>query len=146
MGTCFARKQITPNPKKMARLIKIFQGNKNKTLGLVKEVGKWNCTRKEVFLNLDKCRALFKTWLLVAQDLWWDKEARKSIYVNWASVYCIKIIFQVRGAPCRKDASSQDCRSLSCKDSETRIMNKPFFDPAVCEKTAMRLDMNLWII
>ncbi len=27
---------------------------------------------------------------------------------------------------------------------ETRMLNKLFFDPAVCEKTAMRLDMNLW--
>ncbi len=25
------------------------------------------------------------------------------------------------------------------------MLNKPFFDPAVCEKNAMRLDMNLLI-
>ena len=40
-------------------------------------------SHKKVFLKLDKCRALLKTWLLVALDLWWDKETRKSIYVNW---------------------------------------------------------------
>ncbi len=33
---------------------------------------------------------------------------------------------------------------LSCKDlGDKRMLNKPFFDPAVCEKTPMRLDMNL---
>ncbi len=75
---------------------------------------------------------VFKTWLLVAQDLWWDKEARKKIYVNQASVYCGKIISQLRGAPGRKDVPSQDCGSLSCKDSQDKNVEQAFFAPAVC--------------
>ncbi len=79
-----------------------------------------------MFLKLDKCRALFKNWLLVAQDLWWDKKARKSICVNQALVYYVKIIFQLRSAPGRKDASSQDCGSLSCKDSGDKNAEQAF--------------------
>ncbi len=33
--------------------------------------------------------------------------------------------------------------NLYARTWETRMLNKLFFDPAVCEKTAMRLDMNL---
>ncbi len=67
-----------------------------------------------MFLKLDKCRAFFETWLLVAQDIWQYKEARKSIhvYTNQALVYCANINFQLRGSPGRKDVSSQDCESL----------------------------------
>ncbi len=45
----------------------------------------------------------------VAQSLVRQKSQEKHLYVNWVLVYCIKIIFQLRGAPGRKDASSQDC-------------------------------------
>ncbi len=43
-----------------------------------------------------------------------------------------KIIFQLRGAPGRKDVSSQDL--CHARTRETRILNKPFVDPAVCER------------
>ncbi len=62
-----------------------------------------------MFQKLDQCRTLFKSCLLVTQDLLRDKEARKSVQVKKATESCIKIISQLRGAPSRKDASSQDC-------------------------------------
>ncbi len=41
-------------------------------------------------------------------------------------VYCIKIIFQQRGAPGCKDVSSQDCGSLSCMDSRDKNTEQDF--------------------
>ncbi len=47
-------------------------------------------------------------------------------YVNQASVYCIKIIFQLRGALGRRYESSQDCRSLPCRDSGDKNAEEAF--------------------
>ena len=63
---------------------------------------------------------------LIADGLWGETEARKSVYVKKASVYCIKVISQLRGAPGRKEASSQDCGSLSCKDSGDKKSEQAF--------------------
>ena len=84
----------------------------------------------------------------VKPDCWWHKISGETNKPGKASMSTghglrVKIIFQLRAAPGRKYASSQDCVSLSCKYLETRMLNNPFFDPAVCEKTAMRLNINL---
>ena len=103
-------------------------------------VGKWNWAQR----NLDKCWALFKTWLLVvAQDLWWDKKARKSIYASrhWFTTSrssSSKEVLQVA-----KMCQARTVDLCHVWTQETRILNRTFFDLTVCEKTAMRLDMNL---
>ena len=49
--------------------------------------------------------------------------------------------------PAKRWSKSQRCVKLGLRISVmqwlTRMQNKPFFDPAVCEKTSMRLVMNL---
>ncbi len=61
------------------------------------------------------------------------QKARKSIYINQALVYYVKIIFLLRGAPGHKDASSQECGSLSCKDLGDKNTEQVFLS-AVCGK------------
>ena len=49
--------------------------------------------------------------------------------------------------PAKKCSRSQRCVKpglrVSVMQGLGRMLKKPFFDPAVCAKTAMRLDMNL---
>ncbi len=85
--------------------------------------------KEESIPKLDKCRALFKKHLLVAQDLWGPKTTRNSVAVKPAHDSCF-FISQLRGAPSREDASSQDRGSLHCRSLGDRTLQS-LSNPAV---------------
>ncbi len=63
---CFVFKDAcSPEPSRVFSVFRLLNLMFKPSNDFITRVRKWNCVRKEVFLKLDKCRALFKTWLLV---------------------------------------------------------------------------------